>query len=81
MSFNPEEFTDKTNTILLRTQELAREKSNVQLAPIHLAVTLLNDEDNLAKSIFEKAGGDVPKIDAGFKRLLAKQPVQNPVPP
>ncbi|KAM9994525.1 hypothetical protein ACTFIZ_007681 [Dictyostelium cf. discoideum] len=81
MSFNPEEFTDKTNTILLRTQELAREKSNVQLAPIHLAVTLLNDEDNLAKSIFEKAGGDVPKIDTGFKRLLAKQPVQNPVPP
>ncbi|KAM9975346.1 hypothetical protein ACTFIW_010374 [Dictyostelium discoideum] len=81
MSFNPEEFTDKTNTILLRTQELAREKSNVQLAPIHLAVTLLNDEDNLAKSIFEKAGGDVPKIDAGFKRLLTKQPVQNPVPP
>ncbi|KAN0027784.1 hypothetical protein ACTFIV_009608 [Dictyostelium citrinum] len=81
MSYNPEEFTDKTNTILLRTQEFAREKSNVQLTPIHLAITLLNDEDNLAKSIYEKAGGDIPKIEAGFKRILSKVPVQNPVPP
>ncbi|EGC37851.1 hypothetical protein DICPUDRAFT_46211 [Dictyostelium purpureum] len=80
MSLNPEEFTEKTNSILIKAQELAREKSNSQLAPIHLAVSLMNDEDSLAKSIYEKAGGDIPKIDAGFKRLLNKVPVQQPVP-
>jgi len=80
MSYNPEEFTDKTNSILLKSQELAREKHCTQLAPVHVALALLEDEDSLAKSIYEKAGGDVGKIETGFKRLLSKVPQQNPPP-
>ncbi|KYQ92456.1 AAA ATPase domain-containing protein [Tieghemostelium lacteum] len=80
MSLNPEEFTDKTNSVLIKTQEFAREKSNTQLTPAHLAWCIFNDEDSLAKSIYEKAGGDLGKIELGFKRLLTKIPVQNPAP-
>eukprot|EP01132_Coremiostelium_polycephalum_P001543 gene1543-1942_t len=80
MSLDPENFTDKTNSILLKAQEFAREKNSTQLTPIHLAIQLFEDEDSLAKSIYEKAGGDLNKIESGFKRIVARLPSQNPPP-
>ncbi|EFA79630.1 AAA ATPase domain-containing protein [Heterostelium album PN500] len=80
MSLNPETFTEKTNSILLASQELAREKCNTQLTPAHLLQALLSDEDHLATTIFEKAGGDINKIENGTKRLLQTLPVQRPPP-
>eukprot|EP01133_Synstelium_polycarpum_P003996 gene3996-4626_t len=77
---NPETFTDKTNTILMASQELARESGHTQLTPAHLMQALLDDEDGLTKTILEKAGGDVPKIERGIKRLLSQFPVQKPPP-
>lgn len=54
MSLNPENFTEKTNQILVAAQDLARETSNVQLAPVHLALALFTDADGLAKNICKK---------------------------
>ncbi|GAM23223.1 hypothetical protein SAMD00019534_063980 [Acytostelium subglobosum LB1] len=80
MSLNPDTFTDKTNKILLASQELARDKGNNQLTPQHLLQALLEDEDRLAATIFEKAGGDLNKIENGCKRLVTSLPVQKPPP-
>ncbi|EGG19823.1 AAA ATPase domain-containing protein [Cavenderia fasciculata] len=77
---NPETFTQKTNSILLKAQELAREKENTQLTPIHLFVALIQDEDALAKTIFEKAGGDFNKIERAALRALSQFPTQHPPP-
>ncbi|TPX55400.1 hypothetical protein PhCBS80983_g05342 [Powellomyces hirtus] len=77
---NPEIFTDKTNTVLGRAQELAREFGHIQLAPVHLASAMFDDEDGLIRSIVTKAGGDPAVAERRLKSLLVKQPTQDPAP-
>ncbi|KAI9092118.1 P-loop containing nucleoside triphosphate hydrolase protein [Phlyctochytrium arcticum] len=77
---NPEIFTDKTNAILTRAQELAREFAHVQLAPVHIASALFDDEDALFRSIITKAGGDPAVAERRLKSLLVRQPTQDPPP-
>ncbi|KAI8998154.1 P-loop containing nucleoside triphosphate hydrolase protein [Gaertneriomyces semiglobifer] len=77
---NPEIFTDKTSTVLGAAQELCREYSHVQLQPVHIAAALFDDEDGLIRSILTKAGGDPAAAERATKKLLVRQPVQDPPP-
>ncbi|TPX66965.1 hypothetical protein SpCBS45565_g04145 [Spizellomyces sp. 'palustris'] len=77
---NPENFTDKTTAILNRAQELAREFGHVQLAPVHIASALFDDDDGLIRSIITKAGGDPALAERKLKSLLVRQPTQDPPP-
>ncbi|KAJ3024356.1 hypothetical protein HKX48_000032 [Thoreauomyces humboldtii] len=77
---NPEIFTDKTNDSLKKATELAREFNHVQLAPVHIACALFDDEDGLIRSIVTKAGGDPAQAERRLKSLLVKQPTQDPAP-
>ncbi|KAJ3180243.1 hypothetical protein HDU87_002121 [Geranomyces variabilis] len=77
---NPEIFTDKTNDVLSKAQALAREFAHVQLAPVHIASAMFDDEDGLIRSIITKAGGDPALAERRLKSLLVKQPTQDPAP-
>ncbi|KAJ3158948.1 hypothetical protein HDU86_002117 [Geranomyces michiganensis] len=77
---NPEIFTDKTNDVLSKAQGLAREFAHVQLAPVHIASAMFDDEDGLIRSIITKAGGDPAVAERRLKSLLVKQPTQDPAP-
>eukprot|EP01117_Protostelium_nocturnum_P019508 TRINITY_DN8472_c0_g1_i1.p1 TRINITY_DN8472_c0_g1~~TRINITY_DN8472_c0_g1_i1.p1 ORF type:complete len:873 (+),score=338.28 TRINITY_DN8472_c0_g1_i1:136-2754(+) len=77
---NPDKFTDKTTQILVAAQDLARENSNVQLSPVHVAICLFTDEDGLAKSICNKSNVDALQIERGLRKLLVRLPVQDPPP-
>lgn len=80
MSLNPENFTEKTNQILVAAQELARESSHVQLSPLHVAVALFEDPDGLAKSIAQKTGVDPLSLERAFRKLMVRLPSQDPAP-
>lgn len=81
MSLNPENFTEKTNAILVAAQDLAREHQNVQLSPLHVALALFQDGEGLAKSISQKAGADAVSIERNLKKAVVRLPVQDPAPP
>jgi len=81
MSLNPDNFTEKTNSVLVVAQELAREHQNVQLSPLHVALALFQDGDGLAKSIAQKAGADSNSIERSLKKAVVRLPVQDPAPP
>lgn len=80
MSLNPENFTDKTNHILINSQEIAREYKNIQLTPIHVALSLIQDQDGLTKNICNKAGADPQVVERNLKKLLVRLPSQEPPP-
>ncbi|KAJ3042966.1 hypothetical protein HDV00_006273 [Rhizophlyctis rosea] len=77
---NPENFTDKATATVAKAQELAREYNHSQVAPVHLASALFDDEDGLFRSILQKAGGDPALAERRTKSLLVKQPTQDPPP-
>lgn len=80
MSLNPDNFTDKTNELLLAAQNLATERSNAQIATAHLAYCMFSEVNGLAQQICNKAKADTKKILANLKTQLDKIPAQNPPP-
>ncbi|RIA82783.1 heat shock protein [Glomus cerebriforme] len=75
-------FTDKAEKTLSRAVQIARDYSNVQLVPAHIACALLDDTDgeSLFKNIINKAGGDAPSTERSFKKLVVRAPSQDPPP-
>jgi len=80
MSFNPENFTDKTNETLLAAQNLCVEKQNPQLLPIHVAVVLFQDPSSLGHQICLKGKVDITPINRALQKHLVRLPVQDPAP-
>lgn len=80
MSFNPETFTEKTNEVLRKSQQLASEFGHSQLTPSHLAVALLEQEDGLALRLVEKVGLKPQDVLRPVKKLMLRNPSQDPAP-
>jgi len=80
MSLNPENFTDKTNQTLSAAKEVATELKNVQIYPAHLALTLFEDPEGLARQICSKLNVDVQQLIRSFRKLCNRLPVQDPAP-
>jgi ATP-dependent Clp protease ATP-binding subunit ClpB len=81
MSLNPENFTEKTNEILVAARELAAEHQHVQLTPLHVALALFTDQDGLARSIAQKAGVDPQSVERALRKAMVRLPSQDPAPP
>ncbi|KAJ1980945.1 hypothetical protein H4R34_002265 [Dimargaris verticillata] len=80
MSIDPEKFTDKVSSVFKASLELAREHSNSEVHPIHLACSLLDDDDGFLKTVVEKAGADFVALERQLKRVLIRLPSQEPPP-
>ncbi|KAH3763495.1 heat shock protein [Pelomyxa schiedti] len=74
------QFTDKAAEALSKAQRMALEHSAPELHPSHVALALFSDEAGLARQVFSKAGGDAAVLLPVIKRLVEKQPRQDPPP-
>ncbi|KAG8678625.1 hypothetical protein FRC09_019685, partial [Ceratobasidium sp. 395] len=79
------EFTDKTQTTISAAVQSAKDHSNAQVSPIHIANALLNETGeaggaSLFASVISKAGGDVSAVNRGIQKLLVRLPTQDPPP-
>ncbi|KAG2072646.1 hypothetical protein BDR04DRAFT_1230380 [Suillus decipiens] len=90
MSFD---FTDKTQQSFSAAIQLAKDYSNAQLHPAHIAAALLNegagdDSDGLSNhggsslfsSVIQKAGGDPVIVKRGLLKTIVRIPSQSPPP-
>jgi ATP-dependent Clp protease ATP-binding subunit ClpB len=68
MSLDPKNFTEKTNSVLVAAQDLARSSSHVELVPAHLVKAMYEDADGLLKRIVTKAGGQPQSLERGFEQ-------------
>lgn len=80
MAFNPNSFTEKAAKVFNAAVQVAKDKGHSQLMPVHLAVALMEDSDNLIPNIFQKAGGNPRNISQELMKGLQKLPSQTPPP-
>jgi ATP-dependent Clp protease ATP-binding subunit ClpB len=80
MSFDPNKWTEKTRKVVQKAQELAHERSHIELSPLHLAQAMLEDEEGFVKNILTKTGGDLQLFDRAIKKRVNRLPSQSPAP-
>ena len=60
----PDRFTVKSQEAVSAAQQLATARHNPEIAPAHLLVALLVQEDGLAPPVLQKVGEDPAAIGA-----------------
>src|SRR3954471_5215656 len=60
----PDRFTVKSQEAVAAAQRLAAERRNPEVAPAHLLLALLDQEDGLVVPVLQKVGADVPSSRA-----------------
>ncbi|NLF09984.1 MAG: ATP-dependent chaperone ClpB [Pirellulaceae bacterium] len=63
MAFRFEKLTLKAQEAVVRAQELASEKGNSQIDPLHLLAALLTESDGIVEPILEKVGVNRSQLD------------------
>src|SRR5947208_16563565 len=56
----PDRFTIKSQEAVAASQRLAFEHRNTEVAPAHLLLALLEQEDSLVVPVLQKLGADIP---------------------
>ena len=73
MSFRFDKLTIKAQEAVARAQELAGEKGNPQIEPMHLLSALLAEDGGIVRPVLEKVGANVAQleqiVDAELKHL------------
>ncbi len=68
-----DKFTVKSQEALQRAIEIAQERGNPEMTPMHLLLALLQEEGGVIQSLLAKLGQDAPTLvkmtEAGLKRL------------
>ncbi|GAA5854686.1 hypothetical protein JCM3766R1_005608 [Sporobolomyces carnicolor] len=86
---DPQKFTEATTKALEGAINLAKESSNSQLAPAHLASALLTpttqantgqQQATLFASIINKAGGNPDLVNRALAKFIVRLPAQDPAP-
>ncbi len=74
MVWDPSRLTTKASEALASAQQDALKRQHQQVAPAHLLLALLKQEEGVAARLLRKAGADVPQLESEFEELLVKQP-------
>src|SRR5688500_2847477 len=69
-----DKFTQRSHEAVADAQRLAAERRNPELAPAHLLLALLQQEDGLAPAVLRKLGADVGGIIARTRGLADDLP-------
>jgi ATP-dependent Clp protease ATP-binding subunit ClpB len=72
--------TEAVSTCLTRAHEIAEERKNPQLTPLHLAAAIFEDDKGLGARVVSRAGGDVNQVKQAIAQQLGKIPQQTPAP-
>ena len=69
-----EKYTERARGFVQSAQGLALRENHQQFTPEHILKVLLEDEEGLAASLAENAGGRPDQIISGVEKALAKMP-------
>ena len=71
---NIEKYSERVRGFLQSAQTYALAQGHQQFTPEHVLKVLLDDDQGMAASLIERAGGDAREARAGHDAALAKQP-------
>jgi ATP-dependent Clp protease ATP-binding subunit ClpB len=70
----PDRFTVKSQEAVASAQRLASESRNTEVAPAHLLLALLQQEDGLVVPVLQKLGADVAAITSRARDAISSLP-------
>ncbi|MCX7836903.1 MAG: ATP-dependent chaperone ClpB [candidate division WOR-3 bacterium] len=70
-----EKFTQKAQEAIIKAKELAEEKKNPEIKPIHILFSLLTEEEGVVFKILKKIGINLKSFKEDVENLLAREPV------
>lgn len=73
---NPQQFTHKSQEILQRAAELAKEHGQPHIEPPHLFLALIEQPDGIVVSLLEKMRTNVPQIKQSIEQMIQSLPKQ-----
>lgn len=71
---NRDKFTLKSNEAIDKAVQLAGENGNQEVLPLHLAHSIIIDNDNMVPQVIKKIGLDTGNILASIDQAIAKLP-------
>jgi len=71
---NREQFTLKVNEAIDGSIEIARENGNQEVSGYHLALSLLQDDENIVTEVIKKIGVDINKILFALRKEIERFP-------
>ncbi|KAI0094884.1 P-loop containing nucleoside triphosphate hydrolase protein [Irpex rosettiformis] len=82
------DFTDKTQTTIADSVQLAKDYANSQVHPAHIAFVLLNEagadgttgSHSLFASVIQRSGGDAAIVKRALQKIIVRLPAQQPAP-
>jgi ATP-dependent Clp protease ATP-binding subunit ClpB len=70
----PDRFTVKSREAVAAAQQLAAQRRNSEVAPAHLLLALVQQDDGLVTPILQKAGADPAVVGAGANEAIETLP-------
>jgi len=64
MAFRIDKFTVKAQEALQHARDLASDKGNQQLQPLHLLAALLQEDQGVVRPLLQKIGTNLPQLDS-----------------
>lgn len=80
MSYDPETFTTQANKSVAKSVEFARERKNIEVAPLHLAYVLFQYPASLGYQLAEKCGVKSERLLSSLEDGLRRYSKQDPPP-
>ena len=74
MAFRIDKFTVKAQEALQHARDLAADKGNQQLQPLHLLAALLQEDQGVVRPLLQKIGTNLAQLDAIVKGELDRLP-------
>ncbi|MGD9914427.1 MAG: ATP-dependent chaperone ClpB [Rhizobiaceae bacterium] len=71
---NPEKYTERVRGFIQSAQTMALSKNHQQFTPEHMLKVLVDDEEGLAASLIERAGGKIRDVRLGVENAIAALP-------
>ncbi|MEM7807979.1 MAG: ATP-dependent chaperone ClpB, partial [Planctomycetota bacterium] len=74
MSVNINQFTIKAQEAVMRSQEIAADRGNPEILPVHVLASLLAETEGVVRPVLQKVGVDLASLNAAVERKLAALP-------
>lgn len=71
---NFEKYTIKAQEAIRRTQELARQKDNAEMQPLHLLAALLAEQDGVIRPLLQKLGANAGRVEQVVSSEIERLP-------
>src|ERR1700691_5362577 len=69
-----DKYTIKAQEAVVRAQELAQQRNNPELLPLHLLSAMLNEKEGVVYPLLQKLGANIGSIERAIAERLDRLP-------